>query len=82
MPVQGRRTIIYRKDVIFHEGKTISDLGVKPNILPLVTESDRIWGPAVEDSHPPTNNQADSENILRRSLRLNPHPTLPSWTCP
>jgi len=40
MPVQGRRTIIYRKDVIFHEGKTISDLGVKPNILPLVTESD------------------------------------------
>ena len=48
MPVQGRRTIIHRKDIIFHEKKNISDLEDKPNTVPLVTKSDQIWRPSVE----------------------------------
>ena len=71
MPVQGRKTIIYRKDIIFHEGKTIADLNLKPNFVPEVSKSDQIWGPSVEVP-PPIENRAEAENILRRSLRINP----------
>ena len=63
MPVQGRRTVICRKYIIFHEGKTISNLEVKPNIIPLVTKLDQTWGPSVEIP-PPIDNRAETENIL------------------
>ena len=62
MPVQGRKAIIYRKDVIFHEGITISDLNIKPNFVPQASISDQIWGPSVEIP-PPIDNRAESENF-------------------
>ena len=68
-PLSGRFTIIYRKDDIFHEDRTIKDVEVSNSAS--ISEKNSIWGNIIEDA-PPVNNHAKSETMLRRSLRLNP----------